>query len=175
MAGISHLPAYYFTLTRRRSGYVKVQTYSAARILAWARRSLPPLEWDAMHAWVRTLAGGLLLAVAAAAAALVLSLFVRAGVPRPADGARFVAYVWLVALTVAVPCAAGVTLIWNWPWRRFVSFGILIGATLWLLGPAYRDGVVAAAVGTIVCSAPMAVVGTVLLVRTRRGGRGFKP
>jgi hypothetical protein len=77
----------------------------------------------------------LLLGVGLTSSALILSMFLRAGFPRPADGAKWVAYVWLVPLTVAVPGTAGVTRLRGRPWRWFagwwlVAFGVLTSASL---------------------------------------------
>jgi hypothetical protein len=126
-----------------------------------------------MGSRVRALAGVGLLAVSLTAAVLLLDMVLRAGFPRPADGARWVAYVWAVALAVALPGTAGPNLLRARPWRRFagwwlVAVGALIPASLWWLGPAYRDWLLSILVGSVACSIPLLGAGTFLLLRPRR-------
>ena len=131
-----------------------------------------------MAARPRRLAGLALVLVGVAAAAVLLRLLLRAGFPRPQDGPRGMVYVWLLAVGVALPVTAGLSL--GRPrrsWRRFAGWwllaaGALVLGTLWSFGPTYRDWLLSAAVGSAGCALPLMGGGVLLLLRAGRGEPG---
>jgi hypothetical protein len=129
-----------------------------------------------MAARLRRLAGLALVLVGVAAAAVLLRLFLRVGFPRPQDGPRGMLYLWLLALGVGLPVTAGVAVARpRRSGRRFAGWwllavGALVIGTLWSFGPAYRDWLLWAAVGSVGCALPLMGGGVLLLLRAGRGG-----
>jgi hypothetical protein len=125
----------------------------------------------------RTLAGLLLILVGLAASAVLLHLFLRAGFPRPQDGAKSAVYLWLLTLGVALPVTAGVALVRrSRSWRRFtgwwlLAMGNLVFGSLWWFGSGYRDWLASVVVGSAVCVLPAIGGGAFLLLWTGRSER----
>jgi hypothetical protein len=119
----------------------------------------------------------LLLLVAVLASAFFLSVFLRVGFPRLEDGAKGVVYLWVLALSIALPSTAGVALCrGGGSWRRFTGWWLLaagllaFGSLLWFL-PAYQGWPLSLAVGSAVCVLPPVGGSAFLLLGAKRASR----